>query len=123
MLVWLGTIFSKRSKELYSCVATTTTASVTETLHKLGWTTLELRRTMTHLILLYKMSQGQIDIDTDAYLHPHTEFRTHAGHSYTPDKTTKNTYFYSFFPRTIRQWNTVAYPLSVTLLYILSQSY
>jgi hypothetical protein len=32
------------------------TASVTDMLHELGWTTLELRRTMTRLALLYKMS-------------------------------------------------------------------
>ena len=85
------------------------TASVTEMLSELGWSTLELRRTMSRLVLLYKMSRGQIDIDTDAYLHPNTELRTRASHNhrYLQDKVTKNTYFNSFFPRTIRHWNSL----------------
>ena len=46
------------------------TASVTEMLHDLGWTSMELRRTMTRLTLpLYKMSRGQIDIEA-TYLKP-----------------------------------------------------
>ena len=64
---------------------------------------------MSRLVLLYKMSRGQIDIDTDAYLHPNTELRTRASHNYRylQDKATKNTYFNSFFPRTIRHWNSL----------------
>ena len=58
------------------------TASVTDMLHELGWTTLELRRTMTRLALLYKMSRGQIDVDTETYLNPNTKLRTRASHQY-----------------------------------------
>ena len=85
-------------------------------LHELGWTTLELRTTMTRLALLYKMSRGQIDVDTETYLNPNTEFRTRASHQYryTQDKDTKNTYFYSIFPRTIR----AAFQLSVFYTYV-----
>ena len=50
-------------------------ASVTEILHDLGWTSLELRRTMTRLTLLYKMTRRQIDIDVNTYLNPHTELK------------------------------------------------
>ena len=42
-------------------------ASVNEMLQVLGWTSLELRRTMTCLNLLYKMSGGQIDIDVNSW--------------------------------------------------------
>ena len=49
-------------------------------LHDLGWTSLELRRTMTRLTLLYKMSRGQIDIDVNTYLKPHIERRTRGSH-------------------------------------------
>jgi len=52
------------------------TASVTEMLYDLGWPSLELRRSMTRLTLLYKMSRGQIDTDVNTYLRPHTERRT-----------------------------------------------
>ena len=85
------------------------TASVTEMLQDLGWTSLELRRTMIRLNLLYKMSRKQNDIDVNNYLQPHSEVRTLGSHRYRrrQDKATKNTYFYSFFPRTIRLWNTL----------------
>ena len=83
------------------------TASVTEMLQDLSWTSLELRRTMTRLNLLYKMSRKQFDIDVNSYLQPHSEVRTRGSHRYRyrQDKETKNIYFYSFFPRTTRPWN------------------
>jgi len=40
-------------------------------LHNLGWTSLELKRTMTRLALLYKMSRDQIDFDVNSYGQPH----------------------------------------------------
>ena len=54
-----------------------------------------------------QMSRGEIDIDTDSFLRPHAESRTRSSHSYRyrQGKATKNLYFYSFFPRTLRQWN------------------
>ena len=75
------------------------TASVTAMIQDLGWKTLESRRTMTRLTLLYKMSRGEIDIDTNSFLRPHAESRTRASHSYRyrQDKATKNLYFYFFF--------------------------
>ena len=83
------------------------TASVTEMLHDLGWTSLELRRTMTRLTLLYKIRRGQIDIDVNIYLNPHTERSTRGSHlyRYRQEKAKENVYFYSFFPRTLRLWN------------------
>ena len=59
-----------------------TTASVTEMLHDLGWTSLELRRTMTRLTLLYKMTRGQIDIDVNTYLKHYTDRRTRGSYLY-----------------------------------------
>ena len=53
-----------------------TIASVTEMLHNLGWTSLESKRTMTRLALLYKMSRDQIDFDVNSYGQPHYEVRT-----------------------------------------------
>ena len=72
------------------------TNSVTEILQDLGWTSLELRRTMTRLNLLYKMSREQIDIDVNSYLQPHSEARTRGSHRcrYRQDKATKNINFF-----------------------------
>ena len=64
---------------------------------------------MFRLTILYKMSRGLIDIDVNNYLLPHTELRTRGSHNYKYrlDKATKDVYFYSFFPRTIRLWNSL----------------
>ena len=80
------------------------TASDTELLQDLGWTSLELRRTMTRLNLLYKMSRGHIDIDVNSYLQPHGKVRTRGSrrYRYRQDKEKRNICFYSFFSRTIR---------------------
>lgn len=71
------------------------TASVTEMLRDLGWTSLEVRRTMTRLNLLNKISRGEIDIDVNSYLQPQSEVRTRGSHRYIyrQDKTTKNHLF------------------------------
>ena len=74
-------------------------------LHSLGWMSLELKRTMTRLALLYKMSCDKIDFDVNSYGQPHYEVRTRGSHRYRyrhEDKATKNIDLYSFFQRTIR---------------------
>ena len=92
----------QRKAARFCCNNYQPTASVTAMIQAL-----ESRRTMTRLTLLYKMSRGEIDIDTVSFLRPHAESRTRASHSYRyrQDKATKNLYFYSFFPRTLRQWD------------------
>ena len=85
------------------------TASVTEMISDLELTNLELKRTMSRLILMpYKMCHGLVDIDVNRYLRPHfSGIRTRSSHNYKfkQDKATKDVYFYSFFPRTIRLRN------------------
>ena len=73
----------------------------------LSWENLELRKSMTRLNILYKMSREQIDTDVNSYLQPHSEVRNRGGHRYNygQDMATKNIHFYSFFSRTIRVWN------------------
>ena len=68
-------------------------------LHELEWTTLELRRTMTQLALLYKMRRGQIDVNTETYLNPNNELRTRASHQYRyiQDSHRENVFLF-FFP-------------------------
>ena len=41
----------------------------------LSWENLELRKSMTRLNILYKMSREQIDTDVNSYLQPHSEVR------------------------------------------------
>ena len=55
------------------------------------------------------MSHGLLDIDVDFYLGRHNESRTRSSHNfkYTQYRATKNAYFYSYFRRTIREWNSL----------------
>ena len=54
-----------------------------------------LRNYMTRLNLLYEMSRGQIDIDVNSYLQPHSEGRNRESHRYRyrQAKATRNIYF------------------------------
>ena len=82
-------------------------AIVTDMIQELGWQTLEQRRTFFLVTLIYKMSHGRLDIDVDFYLSRSNESRTSGSHNfkYMQYRATKNAYFYSCFPRTIREWN------------------
>ena len=86
------------------------TASVTDMTQELGWQALEQRRTFFRLTLLYKMINDLLDIDVDFYLSRHNESRTRGSHNfkYMQYRTTKKAYFYSYFSRTIGEWNALA---------------
>ena len=85
------------------------TASVTEMLSELGWSSLETRRTIARLNLMYKICHGNVDIDKNSYLCSSKicGTRTRSSHDYKffNINATKDVYFYSFFPRTLRVWN------------------
>ena len=53
------------------------------------------------------MSHDLLDIDIDLYLSRQNESKTRGSNNfkYMKKSTTKNTYFNSYFPRTIREWN------------------
>ena len=78
-------------------------------IQELGWQTLEQRRKFFQLTLPHKMSHDLIDIEVDSYLSRHKESRTRGSHNfkYTQYRATRNAYFYSYFPRTIRELNTL----------------
>ena len=81
------------------------TDSVTGMLRDLGWFSLETRRTIATLNLMYKICHGTVDIDKNSYLRPHSNCRvkTRCSHDYKffNINATKDVYFYSFFPRTL----------------------
>ena len=57
-------------------------ASVTDMIKDLGWATLETRRRLSRLTLMYKLTHGLIDIDTRKYLIQHSESRTRGSHQF-----------------------------------------
>ncbi|CAB4037319.1 Hypothetical predicted protein, partial [Paramuricea clavata] len=82
-------------------------SSVTDMTEDLNWESLEVRRKKARLTLLYKLSRNLVDVETNNYLLVNNETRTRGSHSfkYRVPKTTKDVFKFSFFPRTIREWN------------------
>ena len=82
-------------------------SSVTNMLQRLGWSTLEQRRNSLKIFMLYKIIHGIVHIDYDEVL-TRNENPTR-GHSqrYCIPPTRINAYHHSFFPSTIRKWNTL----------------
>ena len=82
-------------------------ASVTDMIKDLGWATLETRRRQFRLTLMYKITNGLIDIDSRKYLIHHPESRTRGSHQFKfrVSYGSKDIFKFSFFPRTIADWN------------------
>ena len=83
------------------------TSQVTPMLQRLGWESLERRRQSNRLVVFYKAINNMIAIPTSHLSHP-TRI-TRSSHSFTKNYTQLpahcDSYKYSFFPRTICDWN------------------
>lgn len=81
-------------------------SSVTAMLQNLKWTTLAERRKDARLTMLYKIVNHKIAIDSDSYLFPaNTRTRSKNNKKFIPYATSIDAYKYSFFPRTVPEWN------------------
>ena len=82
------------------------TSSVDSMLQQLHWESLQERRAKMRLIILYKSIRHIIAVNSNEYLTP-IVLPTRQNHSYTfrQISTTTNYHKYSFYPRTIVQWN------------------
>ena len=88
------------------------TASVKEMLEQLDWETLEQRRRKARLTMLYKMHYNLVEIDHQKYLEPAGRSSRHMHKfSYKVPASKTNYHLFSFFPNTIRDWNSL--PLNV----------
>ena len=94
--------------------------SVTDMLQTLGWQTLEQRRSIARLCMLYKIYHQLVAIQIPPYFQPQTRLTRHNHplslrqiHPHT------NSYKYSFFPLAVVQWNSL--PTEVAMLAELSQ--
>ncbi len=83
-----------------------TPGAVTSMLKDLKWDTLAHRRTINRLKIFYKIKNGEIDVDITQYLSP-GDSRTRGKHKYHQQTCNKDTFKFSFFPRTAIQWNTL----------------
>ena len=84
------------------------TSSVTQMLDELQWPLLSERRRSARLTTFYKIAHNKINIDTSSILQP-AQGRTRGSHAlkYQPINTRTDTYRFSFFPRSIPEWNSL----------------
>ena len=78
-------------------------------LNELGWKKLEERRRETRLTLLFKLTHNEINIPTEGIITPlanlhGTRLQT-MQNKFSLITSTIDSHRYSFFPRTIRDWN------------------
>lgn len=72
----------------------------------LGWSTLEQRRTEARLANMYKITHGLLDINPQQYLTPgNPNTRSNHPYKYRQLQSTCSYFTYSYFPRTVVQWN------------------
>ena len=84
-------------------------SSVSDMIDKLGWQTLQQRRSTSRLVMFYKIVYQLVAVDMPpCYYHPtRTSARHHSLHYYQIS-TTKDYYKFSFFPRTVVLWNSLS---------------
>lgn len=87
-----------------------TPGCVTNMMKNLGWDSLQSRRQDNRLAMLYRIENDLIDINRTDFLRS-GDSRTRGGHKFYQQRITCDIYRNSFFPRTIREWNSL--PTSV----------
>ena len=80
-----------------------TPGCVTSMLTSLEWQTLEQRRRISRLVMMYKIQHQLVDIDRDLYLRP-GDSRTRGQHRFFQERSNYDTLRNSF-QRTAREWN------------------
>ncbi len=83
------------------------TSSVSDMLQTLNWPSLEIRKTRTRLIMFYKIIHSVVAIQPPINLLIPADPRTRQCniHSFKHIHTNKDSYQFSFYPRTVIQWN------------------
>ena len=87
--------------------------TVTNILKDLSLPTLETRRKIQRLCILHKSIHGHIAVKIPSVYMPRQNTTTRNYHplKYININTATNTYKFSFFPRTIKEWNDLPYYL------------
>ena len=105
---WLEQV-QRRAARFVTSTYTREEGCVTNALKLLNWPTLEKRRQVARLTLMYKCVTNQAAIDIPCYVHHQSSLKTRASHplKFIPLQPSCDTYKYSFWPRTIIDWNSL----------------
>ena len=89
------------------------TSSVTNMLKELDWCSLKDRRTANRLSILHKAREGLLPLPVDDLLLPVQRPSRHSHqNSYQIITANKDCYKYSFWPRTVQDWNKLPYNIT-----------
>ena len=83
------------------------TGSMTSILEELKWETLQKWRKDNRLILMYKGLKGKARIPTDDLIPKNRRCRNQHSMVFQIPSASKDSYKKSFFPQTIRDWNSL----------------
>ena len=105
---WLEQV-QRRAERFVTRTYTKEEGCVTKVLKQLNWPTLKKRRQVAGLTLVYKCVTNQAAIDISCYVQHQSSLKTRAPHSlkFIPLQPSCDTYKYSFWPRTIIDWNSL----------------
>ena len=81
------------------------TSSVIEMISTLGWVTLQKRRDLARLSMMYCIVHHLVDIPVEPYLTPLTGMTRGHDSRFFQKRTSNTTYQQSFFPRMVILWN------------------
>ena len=85
------------------------TSSVASMLDHLEWESLEARRTKYQLTMLFKIINDLVDTPTEEYQTPSSKrTRTLHSHKFLQIPASSDFYLNSFFPKTVRLWNSLS---------------
>ena len=88
-------------------------SSITQILKDLDWRPLQTRRKIDRLTILQKAREGHLALPLQNVLHPAQGLTKHSHvNAYQELQTNKDTYKFSFFPRSLKDWNSL--PKSIT---------
>ena len=84
-------------------------ASVSIMINELDWDTLASRRKVSRLSMLYKLSRGILNVNTENVLIPsqETPIRNSNKFKYRVPRATKDVFEYSFYLRTLNEWKSI----------------
>ncbi len=90
-----------------------TYSSVTDMLDRLGWRSLEQRRSDARLCLFHKIVYGQVAVPLPQYIQKSNRISRYC-HSMTFKQinTSKDYYKFSFFPLAVVQWNSLPHEVA-----------
>ena len=83
--------------------------SITDMLTLLGWPTLQERRQHARLMLLFKLTNNLLFIPSSYLPSPSPSTRAQHKLKHMHIQSSSNIYCYSFFPRTIPEWNSLPF--------------